>query len=84
LCRSNHPEVRPLQAYLNVVQIILSAILILVVLLQAKGSGFSGAFFSDSSAYRSRRGVEKTLFNFTVGLAVVFVLVSIVTVKFFS
>lgn len=75
---------RPLQAYLNIVQIILSAILILVVLLQAKGSGFSGAFFSDSSAYRSRRGVERTLFNFTIGLAVVFVLISIVTVKFFS
>ena len=73
-----------MQVYLNIVQIILSAILILVVLLQAKGSGFSGAFFSDSSAYRSRRGVERTLFNFTIGLAVVFVLISIVTVKFFS
>ena len=74
----------PLQSYLNIVQIILSIVLILVVLVQAKGSGFSGAFFSDSSAYRSRRGVEKTLFNFTIGLAVVFVLVSIITVKFFS
>ncbi len=73
-----------MQTYLNIVQIILACVLILVVLLQAKGSGFSGAFFSDSSAYRSRRGVERTLFNFTIGLAVVFVLLSIVTVKFFS
>ena len=73
-----------MQAYLNVVQIILAAVLILVVLLQAKGSGFSGSFSSGASAYRSRRGVERTLFNFTIVLAVVFVLISIATVKFFS
>lgn len=73
-----------MQAYLNVVQIIISVVLILVVLLQAKGSGFSGAFASDSSAYRSRRGVERTLYRFTIGLAVVFVVMSVVSVKFFS
>ncbi len=73
-----------LQTYLNLVQILLSIVLILVVLLQSKGSGFSGAFASDSSVYRSRRGVERTLFNFTIILAVVFILISIVTVKFFS
>ncbi len=73
-----------MQGYLNVVQIILAVVLILLVLFQAKGSGFSGAFFSDSSAYRSRRGVERTLFNFTIALAVIFVLISIVSVKFFS
>ncbi len=73
-----------MQVYLNLVQIILSVVLILLVLVQAKGSGFSGAFFSDSSAYRSRRGVERTLFNLTIGLAVFFVVLSVVVVKFFS
>lgn len=73
-----------MQAYLSVVQIIISIVLILVVLLQGKGSGFSGAFASDSSAYRSRRGVERTLYNFTILLAVLFVLISIVMVKFFT
>ena len=73
-----------MQGYLNVVQIIISIVLIVVVLLQAKGSGFGAAFSSDSSAYRSRRGVERTLYRFTIGLAVVFVLISIVSVKFFS
>lgn len=74
-----------MQTYLDIVQIIVSIVLILVVLLQSKGSGFTGAFGSDSSSvYRSRRGVEKTLFNFTIALAVVFVLISVVTVKFFS
>jgi preprotein translocase subunit SecG len=70
-----------LAPFFNVAQIILSIVLILLVLLQAKGSGFSGAFFSDSSAYRSRRGVERTMFNFTIVLSVVFILISIIAVK---
>jgi len=66
--------------YLNIVQIVLSVVLIFVVLLQTRGSGFSATFSSDSSIYRSRRGVEKTLFNFTIGVAVLFVLCSIASV----
>lgn len=66
--------------YLNIVQILVSAVLIFVILLQTRGSGFSATFSSDSSIYRSRRGVEKTLFNFTIALAVLFVLVSIASV----
>ena len=71
-----------MQVYLNIVQILISIVLIIVVLLQTRGAGFSATFSSDSSIYRSRRGVEKTLFNFTIGLAVVFVLISIVSVRF--
>ena len=66
--------------YLYLVQILISVTLIFVILLQTRGSGFSATFASDSSIYRSRRGVEKALFNFTIALAVVFVLVSIVSV----
>ncbi|MBI4319846.1 MAG: preprotein translocase subunit SecG [Chloroflexi bacterium] len=66
--------------YLNIVQIIISVVLTVVVLLQSKGAGFSGTFSSDSSVFRTRRGVEKTLFDFTVVLAVVFVIVSIISV----
>jgi len=66
--------------YLNIVEIIVSGVLIFVVLLQTRGSGFSATFSSDSSIYRSRRGVEKTLFNFTIGLAVLFIMVSIASV----
>jgi preprotein translocase subunit SecG len=71
-----------LSVYLNIVQILISVVLILVILLQTRGSGFSATFSSDSSIYRSRRGVERTLFNFTIGLAVVFVLMSIVSALF--
>jgi len=58
--------------------IITSVLLMLVILLQSKGSGFSGAFGGDtSSIYRTRRGVEKLLFQLTIGVAVLFVVLSI-------
>ncbi|MDP9359431.1 MAG: preprotein translocase subunit SecG [Chloroflexota bacterium] len=65
---------------IDLVMLIVSITLILVILLQTKGSSFSGAFGGDSgSIYRTRRGVEKTLFQFTVGLAVVFLIIAIIT-----
>ena len=68
--------------YLNIVQILVSVVLIVVVLLQTRGSGFSATFSSDTSIYRTRRGVERTLFNVTIGLAVLFILVSVASVIF--
>jgi preprotein translocase subunit SecG len=70
--------------YLNVVQILVSIVLIIVVLLQTRGSGFSATFSSDTSIYRTRRGVERTLFNVTIGLAVLFILISMASVIFAS
>jgi preprotein translocase subunit SecG len=66
------------------VQILISVVLIGVLLLQARGSGFSATFASDSSIYRTRRGVEKTLFNATIVLAILFILISIASVVFGS
>ena len=65
--------------YLNIAEIIVSIVLILVLLVQTRGAGFNGTFNSDSSVYRSRRGVEKTLFQLTIALAVVFALISILS-----
>jgi preprotein translocase subunit SecG len=70
--------------YLYIVQIFISIVLIGVLLLQARGSGFSATFSSDSSIYRTRRGVEKTLFNATIVLAVIVVVISIISVAFSS
>jgi preprotein translocase subunit SecG len=68
--------------YLNIVEILVSVVLICVILLQTRGSGFSATFSSDTSIYRTRRGVERTLFNVTIGLAVLFILVSILSAVF--
>jgi len=65
---------------LFIVQTILAATLIVALLLQLRGQGFSGTFGGGSdSIYRTRRGVEKTLFQFTIGLAVVFMIIAVVT-----
>jgi preprotein translocase subunit SecG len=65
---------------INIAMIIIAIVLILVVLLQTKGSSFSGAFGGDTgSISRTRRGVEKTLFQFTIGIGVLFVILAIIS-----
>lgn len=67
--------------YIQIVQMIISIALVVVILFQAKGSGgLGGIFGGEGGVYRTRRGVEKTLFNVTVGLAVAFFIISIVGV----
>lgn len=52
-------------------------LLIILILLQAKGSGLSTVFGGEGGFYRSRRGVEKLFIYFTVFLAVLFFAVSV-------
>jgi preprotein translocase subunit SecG len=68
--------------YMHIIQIIVSIALVAIILVQAKGQGGLGGIFGGEGGgvYRTRRGVEKTLFNVTIGLAVVFFLVSIASV----
>jgi len=54
-------------------QIVVSILLIVAILLQQKGGGLGSAFGGDSAVYRSRRGIEKTLFIATIALAVLFI-----------
>jgi preprotein translocase subunit SecG len=64
---------------IRLVMIVVSMVLILVILMQTKGSSFSGAFGGDtSSIYKTRRGLEKTLYQFTIGIGVFFVILAIV------
>lgn len=66
--------------YLQIVQIIVSLALIVAVLLQTKGAGLGSIFGGEGGIYKSRRGVERTLFNITIGLVVIFFVVSVATV----
>lgn len=51
--------------------------LIAVVLLQVRGGGLGGIFGQADTVYRTRRGIEKTLFNLTIVLAVLFIAVAL-------
>lgn len=62
-------------------QLLVSIALIASILLQARGAGLSGAFGGDSAVYRSRRGVEKRLWQFTIVLLVLFVVFSLASYK---
>jgi preprotein translocase subunit SecG len=62
---------------LTVAQMILAAALIASILLQQRGTGLGGAFGGEVTAYRSRRGIERTLFRLTILLAVLFVVFSL-------
>lgn len=64
----------------QIVQIIVSIAIIALVLLQVKGGGLGNIFGGDGGIYRTRRGVEKTLFQGTIGLAVFFFVISIIAV----
>jgi preprotein translocase subunit SecG len=58
---------------LAVGQIVVSIALIAAILLQARGTGLSGTFGGDSAVYRSRRGIERRLWQFTIILLILFV-----------
>jgi preprotein translocase subunit SecG len=68
---------------INILQIVVSGILIVVILLQVKGSGFGAALggMSGGSVYRTKRGLERTLFQATIILTIVFIFVSFLSVQ---
>ncbi len=68
--------------YLNVIQIVISITLIVIILIQAKGEGVGGMFGGGAGVARTRRGLERTLFNVTIVLATVFLLISVLSAFF--
>ncbi|CAG0942493.1 hypothetical protein ANRL1_00958 [Anaerolineae bacterium] len=61
--------------YLNIIQIIISITLIVIILLQIKGDT-GGGVFGGAGVARTRRGLERTMFNATIVLAAIFLLMS--------
>lgn len=72
--------------YLNLAQMLISIILVIVVLLQARGgdigAAFGGGGGGGGSSFRTRRGLEKTLFQLTIVLSMVFLAMSAVSVRY--
>lgn len=68
--------------YLNIAMLIVSIALVVVIILQSRGAGLGGlgGGSAGGSTYHVRRGVERLLFNITIGLSVVFFLLAVVTV----
>lgn len=71
-----------MEVYLYLAQIVLAIAIIAVVLIQLKDAGMSNMFggSGDMGVYKTRRGVEKTLFNATIILSTIFMILCVVTV----
>lgn len=67
--------------FINIAQVLVSVVLILVILAQVREGG-SGLFGAAQNTARTRRGLEKTLFQFTIILVAIFIGISIVSVRF--
>jgi preprotein translocase subunit SecG len=75
-----------MQTALQIVSIIISIILIILILLQVKGGALGNLLGGDvgGGLTRTRRGLEKTLFQITIGLSIAFLAVSILSVVAFQ
>jgi preprotein translocase subunit SecG len=69
-----------LAPFLRVIQIVLCISLVVVVVLQARSGGLGNVFGGDSSLYRTRRGLEKTLHEATILLGILFLLFALLNV----
>ena len=67
---------------LNIIQILVSILLVAIILLQVKGQG-TGLFGAADNSFRTRRGLELQLFRFTIALIVVFLGLSIASARIF-
>ncbi|MDP6824951.1 MAG: preprotein translocase subunit SecG, partial [Dehalococcoidales bacterium] len=68
-----------MQTYLSIAQIVLAVALILIVLLQVRGGGLGGIFGQADTVYRTKRGLEKTMFQLTIALAVLFIVIALIS-----
>lgn len=74
-----------MQTAIDIAQILIAVGVILIILSQSRGTGLGSAFGGDSgSIYHTRRGIERTLFKFTIGAVIMFVALSIVATVFFG
>ena len=70
-----------MQTYFSVAQIVLSIALIIIILLQVRGGGLGGIFGQADTVYRTKRGLEKTLFQLTIVLVALFLIIAILTLR---
>lgn len=65
-----------LRDFLSLAQILVSSVLIVLVLLQVKGTGFGAALGGQDSTFRTRRGMQRSLHRMTIVIVGVFLIFS--------
>jgi preprotein translocase subunit SecG len=66
-----------MEKILSIAQIIIAILLMMTILIQQRGAGLGGIFGGNSGVYRTKRGIEKTLFILTIIFAILFIAISL-------
>ena len=69
--------VASLKSSLQAVELILALALIVLILMQSRGTSLGSVFGQEGSVFHTRRGAERILFNVSIGVALAFLVVSI-------
>lgn len=69
-----------IRTVLVIAQIVVSILLVAAILLQQRGTGLSATFGGEGNIYRTKRGLEKTLFIATIVLAILFFALALLNV----
>ncbi len=71
-----------MQQYLPTIQIAISAILVVLILLQQRGTALGSAFGQEGGFYATRRGVQQKMFIATIVLGILFVALAVFDLAF--
>jgi preprotein translocase subunit SecG len=75
----NNSIYKRMKDILTIIQLVLAVALVVVILLQQKGSGLGAAFGGSSNIYSTKRGVDKILFHATIVVSLLFFGVAILS-----
>lgn len=70
-----------MDTFILIAVIIIGLVLTGLVMMQTQNSGAGSMFGNDTTVYRTRRGLEKTLYQATIGVAILFFILSMVAVR---
>lgn len=65
-----------LRDFLSLAQILISTLLIVLVLMQVRGTGFGAALGGQDATFRTRRGIQRSLHRLTIVVIVIFLGIS--------
>ena len=63
-----------MDSFLQMITLGSAVLMILAILLQQRGASLGAGFGSSGELYTTRRGLDKSLFEFTIVISVIFVL----------
>jgi len=68
--------------YINFAQVIVSVVLIVLILLQQRGTALGSAFGQEGGYYATRRGVQQKIFWATIVFGTAFIVLSLLNLMF--